>query len=129
MFFALLSMALSVSCSSARNTVYYQNVENHSIVEIDLNQHVFYYCLSGGDTKSKLCALDMISLDDTTYLLKIRHDTTKVNLIQDTLNDGMSIRKYSLPCFIKEDTLILSKKSKEITVQMLDGSRSFKKVK
>lgn len=129
MLFAILGITLTVSCSSSRNSVYFKNVENHSLVEIDLNQNVFYYWLYCGDTRSRLFTLDMISLDDRTYLLKIRPDTIKVNLILDTLNDGISIRKYSLPCFVKEDTLILSKKSKEITVQTLDGPKSFLIVK
>ncbi len=129
MLLAIFGIALTVSCSNSRHTEYYKNVENHSLIEIDLKQNVFYYCVYGGDIRSRLCTLDMITINDTTYLLKIRPETDTINLKQDTLNDGMTIRRNSLPCFVKEDTVILSKKSKKITVQMLDGTKSFLIVK
>lgn len=129
MLFAIFGIVLTVSCSNSRHTVYYKNVENHSLIEIDLKQNVFYYCVYGGDIRSRLCTLDMIAINDITYLFKIRPETDTINLKQDTINDGMTIRRYSLPCFVKEDTLILSKKSQEISVQMLDGAKSFLIVK
>lgn len=127
MLFAIFGIALTVSCSNSIHTVYYKNDENHSIIEIDKEQNLLYYWLCGGDTRSRICTLDMIAMNDTTYLLKIRPDAPAINLKQDTLNNG--IRRNTLVCFVKEDTLTFIKKSEKLTIQLLNGQKTYHLIK